>query len=191
MSRRTEQIRQARLAESGSADSSETASGQHGNGIATDLLPLATPLTDLYRMPGNPRRGDVEAVKRSYVEFGQVKPIVCRRDGMIVAGNHQYLAAQALGWTEMAVVRVDLTDDEAAALNLADNRTSELGTYDPTDLLAMIEQVQEAGDADLLAAISYSDEAIAEIRKALEGEQADPDALACLAGGGSVRHGLD
>ena len=98
--------------------------------IAADLMPLATPISDLRTMPGNPRKGDVEAVKRSYDRFGQRKPIVALPDGTFIAGNHQLLAARALGWKEIAVVRVDDDDQTAKAFALADNRTSDLGSYD-------------------------------------------------------------
>ena len=44
-------------------------------------------------------------------DFGQRKPIVVRRsDNVVIAGNHTMQAAQALGWSEIAVVWVD--DDE-------------------------------------------------------------------------------
>lgn len=139
-----------------------------GPGIVSDLASLAVDIDRLHTLPGNPRRGDVEAVMRSYKRFGQRKPIVALRDGTITAGNHQWLAAKRLGWEQIAVV---WTDDDAAtahAWSLADNRSAELGSYDPSDLLAMINEVRAEGDAELIAAISYSDAAIAEITKALE-----------------------
>jgi len=123
--------------------------------IADNLLPLATPLDDLHLLPGNPRRGDVEAVARSLERFGQLKPIVARLDGTIIAGNHTFLAARQLGWTELAVVRTDADEATAKAFALADNRTSELGTYDEQALLDLLTEVNEA-DPTLLAAASFA-----------------------------------
>jgi ParB-like chromosome segregation protein Spo0J len=122
--------------------------------IAEALKPLATPIADLSPLPGNPRKGDVEAVKRSYERFGQRKPIVANRDGTVIAGNHQLKAAQALGWDEIAVVFVDDDDQTAKAFALADNRTADLGTYDDQALADLLAEV--AVDPELLLATGYS-----------------------------------
>jgi ParB-like chromosome segregation protein Spo0J len=125
------------------------------NKIHPALTKLARPVADLHPMVGNPRKGDVAAVARSYAQFGQVKPIVVREDGEILAGNHQYAAAVELGWDRIAAVTFTGTEAEGRALSLADNRTSDLGTYD-AELLAVLLATVET-DADLLAATGYSD----------------------------------
>jgi hypothetical protein len=99
----------------------------------------------------------VEAVKASYLRFGQRKPIVVRTgdDGqaVVVAGNHQLKAVRELGWEQVAVVWADdLTADEATAFALADNRVADLGSYDDADLLAMLQ------DADDLTGTGYSEQ---------------------------------
>lgn len=121
--------------------------------IAPDLQPLARPIDQFHLLEGNPRKGDVQAVARSYDRFGQRKPIVARRDGTVIAGNHQLLAARSLGWTEIAVVYVDDDDITASAYALADNRTSDLGTYDDVALADLIREVSL--DADLLKDSGY------------------------------------
>lgn len=135
------------------------------HGIADDLLPLAQPIGLLKLLPGNPRRGDVQAVARSYERFGQRKPVVARRDGTVIAGNHQLQAAQQLGWSHLAVVWTDDDDTTAKAFALADNRLSELGGQDEDALQKFIEEV--AIDTDLLAATGYDlstlDSLIAEV----------------------------
>jgi len=122
--------------------------------IAPDLRPLAQPIDNLSLLPGNPRRGDIEAVARSYERFGQRKPIVARRDGTVIAGNHQLQAARSLGWTEIAVVFVDDDETTARAFALADNRTADLGLYDNDALLDLLQEV--AVVPDLLLATGYS-----------------------------------
>jgi DNA modification methylase len=122
--------------------------------IVEQLQGLAHPLKKLKLLPGNPRKGDVEAVKRSYERFGQRKPIVARPDGTVIAGNHQFLAAKALGWDEMAVVFVDDDDQTAKAFALADNRTSDLGSYDSEALAELLADV--AVDPELLLATGYT-----------------------------------
>jgi hypothetical protein len=126
--------------------------------IAEDLRPLAQPIDLLKLLPGNPRRGDVEAVMRSYDRFGQRKPIVARRDGTVIAGNHQLQAAQRLGWSHIAVVWTDDDDLTAKAFALADNRIGDLGNYDFGDLEAMLAEVRL--DPLLLSATGFAFEPV-------------------------------
>lgn len=134
------------------------------SGINEALKPLAVDIDTLTPLPGNPRHGDIAAVKRSYAAFGQRKPIVARRaDRVVLAGNHQLAAAKALEWDEIAVVWVDDDDLTAKAFALADNRTADLGSYDDEALLAMLMPVSD--DADLLAATGYN---LADLNKLLD-----------------------
>jgi DNA modification methylase len=140
--------------------------------IAADLVPLAFAVDKLRLLPGNPRRGNVEAVKRSLDAFGQRKPIVARRsDRVVIAGNHTLQAAQALGWAEVAVVWVDDDDTTSKAFALADNRTAELGDYDNAALAELIGEVGSV-DPELLEATGWSGDAVAELLAVLE-----PDVL--------------
>lgn len=125
--------------------------------ILPDLAGLAADIATLSLLPGNPRVGDVDAVAASLSAFGQRKPIVAKRDGTVVAGNHTLQAAQQLGWSEIAVVWVDDDDTTAKAFALADNRTAELGGYDDAALEAMVRDVLEF-DAELLADIGWAGE---------------------------------
>jgi len=125
--------------------------------ILPDLHQLATDIAELDLLPGNPRKGDIDAVARSLEQFGQRKPIVARRaDRTVIAGNHTLQAARKLGWTEIAVVWVDDDDASAKAFALADNRTADLGTYDDEALLALIEEVHQA-DAALLETTGWTE----------------------------------
>jgi len=138
--------------------------------IATDLHPLAYPLEKLHLLPGNPRRGNVDAVKRSLEAFGQRKPIVARRsDRVVIAGNHTLQAAQALGWSEIAVVWVDDDDTTSKAFALADNRTAELGDYDEAALAELIGQVGSV-DPDLLVASGWDAESVSDLLDGLQGD---------------------
>ena len=133
--------------------------------IAESLRPLAVQIDSLTLLPGNPRRGDIEAVARSYERFGQRKPIVARRDGTVIAGNHQLQAAQKLGWDEIAVVYVDDDDLTAKAFALADNRTGDLGTYDLESLESLLKEV--ALDDDLLFDVGYDSAYVEALSKVL------------------------
>jgi ParB-like chromosome segregation protein Spo0J len=136
------------------------ASASHG--IIPDLEPLAVPIGDLKPLPGNPRRGDIVAVAGSYRRFGQRKPLVARRDGTVISGNHQLEAARGLGWTHVAVVWTDDDDTTGRAFALADNRTSDLGTYDTEALTNLLLDVRNA-DIDLYHDTAYDDKALADL----------------------------
>jgi DNA modification methylase len=131
--------------------------------IAKDLQSLTVPIENLTALDKNARRGDVEAVAKSYQQFGQRKPIVAKRNksvkggkptGMVIAGNHQLLAAKQLGWTEIAVVFTDDDDKTARAFALADNRTHDLGNYDNVLLAELLEELKI--DDDLFGASGYT-----------------------------------
>jgi site-specific DNA-methyltransferase (adenine-specific) len=136
--------------------------------IQNDLLQLAHPITELQLLPGNPRRGDIEAVKRSLEAFGQRKPIVVRRtDNVVIAGNHTLQAAQALGWDEIAVVWVDDDEVTSKAFALADNRTAELGDYDEDALADLINDVGSLNPG-LLESSGWDDKAVQELLNRVE-----------------------
>ena len=144
--------------------------------IQNDLLQLAHSITELKLLPGNPRRGDIEAVKRSLEAFGQRKPIVVRRtDNVVIAGNHTLQAAQALGWDEIAVVWVDDDEVTSKAFALADNRTAELGDYDEEALADLINDVGSLNPG-LLESSGWDDKAVQELLDRVEQVELPTDA---------------
>ena len=117
------------------------------NNIAEQIKNLAVNIDVLKPLPGNPRKGNVDAIMASYKEFGQVRPIVVRPEGdgtfIVIAGNHQLEAAKRLGWTQIAVVEFDEDEKKSIAFALADNRTNELGYTDNDLLQDMLEQITD------------------------------------------------
>ncbi len=104
-------------------------------GLSSSLVEIDS----LKQFPDNPRRGDVNLISESLAAFGQYRPIVVRRsDNAILAGNHTYQAAKALGWTHIAAVVIDADDDRSRRIVLADNRTSDLGWYDESALAGLL-----------------------------------------------------
>ena len=124
--------------------------------IADDLTTLAYPIEKLKHLNGNPRKGNVEAVKKSYKKFGQRKPIVATKDGEVISGNHQLAAAKELGWNKIAVVFTDDDELTAKAFALADNRTADLGTYDDDLLADMLGAV--SSNLEMLEATSFTED---------------------------------
>ena len=117
------------------------------NNISEDLKKLSLPIDDLIPLEKNPRKGNISAISASYAEFGQMKPIVVRpnNDGTytVIAGNHQLEAAKRLGWTEIAAVQMQGTNEKAIAFALADNRTMEMGHTDSSLLNDLLVDVSD------------------------------------------------
>ncbi|WP_435245084.1 ParB/RepB/Spo0J family partition protein [Streptomyces tendae] len=107
------------------------------------------PLDDLTRYPGNPRRGDVEAIRASIRRYGQYRSLVVRDTGdslVVLAGNHTSDALRAEGRTVARCEVLTCDADTARRINLADNKLAELGYYDEDDLAAMLAALD--GDLD-------------------------------------------
>jgi ParB-like chromosome segregation protein Spo0J len=106
------------------------------NGLNTDCL---VDPSELRLYPGNPRRGDLEAIKDSLRRHGQYRPIVANRGtGEVLAGNHLLLAARELGFEQLAVAFVDVDHEQAKRIVAVDNRTSDLASYDEESLAALL-----------------------------------------------------
>jgi len=146
--------------------------------IAPELAAFVVPIASLTLHPRNPRRGNLEAITESLRRFGQLRPVVVQRSSMwLVAGNHLVRAARALGWQHLAATVVELDDATASSYLLADNRCSDLGTYDEALLAAILEEQAAAGN---LAGTAYGPDDIAELvaRVLAEAERhGDPDAI--------------
>ena len=103
-----------------------------------------TPLGSLKPYSKNPRKGNVELIADSLKTFGQYKPItVNKRTNEILAGNHTYQAAKALGWKDISVAYIDVDEDTAARIVAIDNRASDLGTYDDEKLLELLSELED------------------------------------------------
>jgi DNA modification methylase len=72
--------------------------------------------------------------------------LVRKASGEIIAGHTRLKAAVKLGLTEVPVRYLDLSEDEAHALALADNRVGEIAEWDDEALAAVL---REMGDADV------------------------------------------
>ena len=69
----------------------------------------------------------IEQVANSIKEFGMNQPIVVDKQGVIIVGHGRYEALKSLGWEIKPewVKVVDLTEEQANAYRLADNKLNE------------------------------------------------------------------
>lgn len=143
------------------------------------------PLAELKLYPGNARRGDVDAIAESLQAHGQYKPIVvnsragAETDMTILAGNHTFQAAGQLEWAKVRVFFVDVDDDQAARINLIDNRTNDVAGYDTEALVAQLQALPD------LEATGYDEASLqgllGELADAAEEGQTDPDDVPAVA----------
>ena len=106
--------------------------------------------------PANARKHsarNLKAIKDSLEIFGQQKPIVIDKRGVVIAGNGTLQAAIELSWTEIDAVETQLDPAHAQAFGIADNRTAELAEWDNEVLGELLEGM----DADLVGILSMDD----------------------------------
>ena len=120
---------------------------------------LTIGIDELIPDPKNARRHspkNIGAIESSIRAFGPARSIVIDGNGVVRAGNGTLEAAKRAGVKNVrivhstgeelvAVVRDDLSDAQAAAYALADNRASDLSEWDPKALQTAVEELTEAG----------------------------------------------
>lgn len=112
----------------------------------------------------NPRKNDaaIPEVAKSIQRFGFGSPIVARlADRRIIAGHTRWAAAKSLGLSEVPVRFLDLSESEATALALADNRLGEIADWNDAELVESLRALQ-ASDVDL-SDLGWDDAALAEM----------------------------
>lgn len=67
----------------------------------------------------------IEQVAASIKEFGFNQPVVVDKNNIIIVGHGRYEAAKLLGMEQVPVLQVDLSDKQAKAYRLADNKLNE------------------------------------------------------------------
>jgi ParB-like chromosome segregation protein Spo0J len=103
-------------------------------------------VNEIQTHPLNPREGDIGAIIESLSVMGQYRPIVAnKRSKHVVSGNHTLQAAVQLGWEKVAVHWIDVDDVEEIKILIVDNRTSDLATYDSSDLHKLLTSTSMKG----------------------------------------------
>jgi site-specific DNA-methyltransferase (adenine-specific) len=126
--------------------------------IRKELEHLAINIDEIHTHPSNVRQGDVGAICESLKAHGQYRAIVFQKStGRILAGNHTWKAAKALGWQQIAATPVVCDDQQALRILLADNKANDLATYDEPELVELLKQLADT-DEGLLGTLFDEDE---------------------------------
>ncbi len=159
-------------------------SARRGHSFKRKAAPLRVvyqPVDALRPNPKNPRvhpRRQVLAIAHSIETFGCNVPLLVRANGELVAGYGRWLAAKELGLREVPTIRLEhLTEAQIRAFIIADNRLTEIATWDEQ---LLTEQLKELSELELDFSLEASGFTMAEIDLRIGGlgqaeeDQADP-----------------
>jgi DNA modification methylase len=114
---------------------------------ATDRQISFLAIGELVPAPDNPRKHDraqVRIIAKSIEAFGFNAPILIDRNRQIVAGHGRYEAAKLLGLAQVPVVFLDhLTEAQAKAYRLADNKLSDRSRWNDAMVAAQLKELSE------------------------------------------------
>jgi len=116
-------------------------------------------IKDLREDPANARMHpprNMEVIKDSLKTYGQQKPIVVDKSGMVLAGNGTLRAVKELGWEEVWVAISGLEGIDRVAYAIADNRSAELARWYDKALVRLLHSMQEQ-TAGLVTGFSSDD----------------------------------
>lgn len=126
-------------------------------------------LSSLESYPTNPRRGDIEAIAQSLKAHGQYRPIVVQYgSNFILAGNHTYKAAKKLGWKKIKVTYIEVDEESARKIVLADNRLTDLATYNEPLLKSLLTALPE------LEGTGFTQSEVETLDRLMTGKDKDP-----------------
>lgn len=106
---------------------------------------LEVPIDQVKPYANNPRVNDdaVEVTANSIKEFGWQQPIVVDKDNVIIVGHTRLRAARQLGMQKVPIIIADkLSDEQAKAYRLADNKSSDYAIWDNKKLLEELEALE-------------------------------------------------
>lgn len=105
---------------------------------------------DLKPYENNPRINDdaVDNVANSIKEFSFQQPIVVDKNMVVIVGHTRLKAAKKLGLKTVPVVIADLSEEQANAYRLADNKVGELAEWDIDKLNEELDKILDIDMTD-------------------------------------------
>jgi ParB-like chromosome segregation protein Spo0J len=142
----------------------------------------------LERHPENPRQGDIGAISTSITENGWFGTVVAQiSTRRVLAGNHRLQAAALAGLKSVPVFWVDCDDTQARKILLADNRMSDLASWDEPYLADMLQVLSQE---DAISGTGFDVQDIEDILAAAgETEPKEREPLKCPQCGAEVPTG--
>lgn len=127
-------------------EQSQTGPATFGSGLADRQITLRA-ISDLKPHPRNARkhsRQQIQAIAKSIDAFSFNAPVLVDGDGNILAGHGRFEAAKLLGMTQVPVVHLrHLTETQAKAYMLADNKLTDRSTWNDELLAVQLKELSE------------------------------------------------
>ena len=125
------------------------AASRIGASVPSRLSVVYRRIDDLKPDPANPRlhsKKQIRQIANSIEVFGFIVPILIDRDGKVIAGHGRLLACRELGITDAPTLCLDhLTPAQARAFMIADNRLTEIATWDDRLLAQQLKDLSLLG----------------------------------------------
>jgi DNA modification methylase len=138
-------------------------------------------IDELRLNPKNPRlhsARQIRQIARSIEAFGFNVPVLVDAHFEVIAGHGRVMAARLLGWNEVPIIRLDhLSEDQAKAFMIADNRLTENSLWDERILA---EQLKELSVLELDFSLEVTGFEMGEIDLRIDGLTADGEDRAAL-----------
>ena len=140
--------------------------------LRIEYVPTAA-LVPAHKNPRVHNARQIKALAKSIDTFGFVSPVIADEANVLIAGDARVEAAKRVGLAEVPVVRVEhLDEQQKRALMIADNRLTDMSTWDDT-LLA--EHLKLLAEIDLDFDIEATGFTMGEIDLRIEGVEMAPD----------------
>jgi hypothetical protein len=95
---------------------------------------------------------NIRAIRESLKQFGQLEPLVVRKQNSVVLGGNARLdVMKSLGYKQVKVKFIDCDDQQASAIALVLNRSGELAEWDEDRLRVALDSIADQFNLDDLA----------------------------------------
>jgi len=122
--------------------------------------------------PKNPNEGNIDSIRASIRENGWYGYIVVQRSrNRILAGEHSWRAARLEGFEEIPVVFVDVDDETALRILLADNETAAKAERDQDLVDEILDDLADTETGLQGTGYGVDDEIVEDVLGQLNGEQ--------------------
>jgi len=101
------------------------------------------PINEVKPWDRNPKKHNKKAIVESLKRFKPTQPILVQKGtGLIIAGHGRLEAFKELGYEEIPIIELEMSDAEARAYALVDNQTVIAGGWDDDLLLSNLQELK-------------------------------------------------
>ena len=129
------------------------------------------PLDQVKPHPRNANQADLGAIIESVGENGFYGSLIVQSStGYVLAGNHRLQAAKHAGMQEVPVQYIDVDDQTALRIMVADNRTTRLGTDNEVVLAGILKELAEQ---DMLRGSGFDGDDLDDLLRTIDSDGED------------------